>query len=99
MKFLSTLVLLLFMNFIAMPTIAIWCDIELNISTVTISEENKNPISNSEEDNQHLWQLPILNDFNFENEGSCSVANYANTSLHYLLCEYEVQSPPPDFLT
>lgn len=86
------------MHFIAMPTIAVWCDIELDIPSITISEETKKPITNAEEENHHVWNFPFHQDLNFQSKESSSVLNYSNTSLAYLLFEIEVQSPPPELV-
>lgn len=86
------------MHFLAMPTIAVWCDIDLEIPAITISEENKKPITNAEEENQHSWHLPLQGDLKFEMNDSSSSKFYTKMSLAYLLHEFEVQSPPPEIL-
>ncbi|MBB1140565.1 hypothetical protein [Myroides sp. WP-1] len=98
MKYASILVLLFFVNFIATPTIAVLAGIELDIPMITISEENKKPITNAEEEEKghfndfHCFQ----DDFIFQNQEDTGLT-FAQSKLVYESLEFDVLSPPPEF--
>ncbi|MGG5578756.1 hypothetical protein ACPDHL_15650 [Myroides sp. C15-4] len=98
MKYASLVVLFFFVNFIATPTIAVLAGIELDIPMITISEENKKPITNAEEEEKghcndfHQFQ----DDFVFQDSERKGLA-FAQLKLVYESQEFEVVSPPPEY--
>lgn len=98
MKYASALVLFFFVNFIATPTIAVLAGIELDIPMITISEENKKPITNAEEEEKgHFNDFHSMNeDFLFQNKEE-SRTNFSQLKLVYELQEFDVLSPPPEY--
>ena len=98
MKFASILVLLFFVNFIATPTIAVLAGIELDIPMITISEENKKPITNAEEEEKGHWNgfHPFQYDLNFQDREESGLA-FTQSNLVYESQEFDVLSPPPEF--
>ncbi|AJH14682.1 hypothetical protein [Myroides profundi] len=99
MKYVSLIVLLFFVNFIATPTIAVLAGIELEIPSVTISEENKKPITNAEEEHKgHLWDLSASNHLNLVDVGEGLELNFSHLKLVYESQEFDILLPPPERL-
>lgn len=99
MKYVSLIVLLFFVNFIATPTIAVLAGIDLEIPSVTISEENKKPITNAEEEHQgHLWDLSAYHELSLIDMGEGSEANFSQLKLVYESQEFDILLPPPERL-
>ncbi|MDM1044480.1 hypothetical protein HX004_13675 [Myroides sp. 1354] len=98
MKYAALVVLFFFVNFIATPTIAVLAGIELDIPMLTISEENKKPITNAEEEEKgHFHGLhPFQDDFLFQDREESGL-HYAQLKLVYESLEFDVLSPPPEF--
>ncbi|MCC9043506.1 hypothetical protein LNQ81_12570 [Myroides sp. M-43] len=97
MKYVSLIVLFFFVNFIAMPTIAVLAGIELDIPSVTISEENKKPITNAEEEEKgHLWDFSSSKDFNLLDSGKGLESNFSQLKLIYESQEFDILLPPPE---
>ncbi|WP_060873618.1 hypothetical protein [Myroides odoratus] len=97
MKYAAIVVLFFFVNFIATPTIAVLAGIELDIPMLTISEENKKPITNAEEEEKgHFHGLhPFQEDFLLQDRDE-SELHYAQLKLVYESLEFDVLSPPPE---
>ncbi|WP_121966146.1 hypothetical protein [Myroides sp. N17-2] len=99
MKYVSLIVLFFFVNFIAMPTIAVLAGIELDIPSVTISEENKKPITNAEEEEKgHLWDFSSSKEVNLFDAGEGLETNFSQLKLVYESQEFDILSPPPERL-
>lgn len=99
MKYVSLIVLFFFVHFIAMPTIAVLAGIELDIPSVTISEETKKPITNAEEEEKgHLWDFNSSNEVNLFEASEKLEANFAQLKLVYESQEFDILSPPPEHL-
>lgn len=97
MKYVSLIVLLLFVNFLATPTIAVMVGIDLDIPSVTISEENKKPITNAEEEHKgHLWDLASFHNLNHLEAGEGLETNFSQLKLVYESQEFDILSPPPE---
>ncbi|MBB1149612.1 MULTISPECIES: hypothetical protein [unclassified Myroides] len=98
MKYASLVVLLFFVNFIATPTIAVLAGIELDIPMIAISEENKKPITNAEEEEKGHFNdfFHVQDDFVYQNVDGEGLA-FAHLKLIYESQEFDVVSPPPEF--
>ncbi|MEK6492613.1 hypothetical protein [Myroides odoratimimus] len=99
MKYVSLIVLFFFVNFIATPTIAVLAGIELEIPSVTISEENKKPITNAEEENHgHPWTLSTNQNLNLLETNEKLETIFAQSKLVYESQEFDILLPPPERL-
>lgn len=97
MKILSLLVLGFFINFLALPTIAVALDIDLNIPTISISEENKKPITNTEEEHHPFNILDHLTDLTLNRTASAKSAPTVHTNDRLPRIDIrEIPYPPPD---
>lgn len=97
MKILSILVLGLFINFLALPTIAVALDIDLNIPTISISEENKKPITNSEEEHHPFNILDHLSDLTLDRIASAKSTAFDTINDRLPRVDIrEIPDPPPD---
>lgn len=83
----------------ATPTIAVLAGIELDIPMITISEENKIPITNAEEEEKgHFNDFHGFNQYYLLNKEEKSDANFSQLRLLYESQEFDVLSPPPENL-
>ncbi|MGL5274429.1 hypothetical protein [Myroides sp.] len=99
MKYVSLIVLLFFVNFLATPTIAVLAGIDLEIPSVTISEENKKPITNAEEEhNGHAWDLSGFHNLTLLDAGERLETNFSQLKLVYESQEFDILLPPPERL-
>lgn len=98
MRYLSLVVLFFFVNFIATPTIAVLAGIELDIPMITISEENKKPITNAEEEEKgHFYDFHAFQDDLLFQDKEESGFHFAQLKMVYESQEFDVLSPPPEF--
>lgn len=99
MKYISVIVLLFFVNFIATPTIAVLAGVKLDIPMITISEENKVPITNAEEEEKgHFNDFHNLNQDYLFKKYEKATTNFSQLQLLYESLEFEILSPPPENL-
>ncbi|MFD0701799.1 hypothetical protein [Myroides pelagicus] len=99
MKYVSLIVLLFFVNFLATPTIAVFAGIDLEIPAVNISEENKKPITSAEEENHgHLWNLSNFHGLDLLDASEGLVKNFSQLKLVYESQEFDILLPPPERL-
>lgn len=98
MKYASLVVLFFFVNFIATPTIAVLAGIELDVPMITISEENKKPITNAEEEEKGHFNYfhHFQDDFVFQRQENLGFG-FALLKMIYESQEFDVVSPPPEF--
>ncbi|WP_430614214.1 hypothetical protein [Flavobacterium sp. JP2137] len=97
MKVLSLIVLGFFINFLALPTIAVAFDMDLNIPTISISEENKKPITNTEEEHHPYNIFDYLSDWGLDRKATAKNGSFdhINDKLPRLNIR-EIPDPPPD---
>lgn len=101
MKILSVVVLFFFVNFIALPTLAIAMDMDLITTSIAMAEEEKNPNNNLQEEevhNKYKFSDLLKSSYSLDDNGRCALKKgflHFNEDLPSFQLT-KIPSPPPE---